>query len=528
MSGAAAPVPLARAGAGRDDMPSAGAPQRRGIGRLIRSPIAWIVAWLVIRLIYNALRDLVPDEAYYWVWSRHPAAGYLDHPPMVAWLIRLSTSVLGTSEWSIRVPPALLTTLTLACVLWMLRRQSVTRPARRLAFVMLLVGPMVGALGTLATPDTPSICFDTLALACVLEALREGGGQGARQGLWWLGFGFFCGLGLLSKYTSVLLPAAVVLSLSLSAAGRRRLTSPWPWLALVIAVGVFSPVIWWNANHDWASFRFQLHHGFSAQGTAVTQAPSMTLAKRVVSLGTYIGGQAAVWTPVLFVIALIAIRRELRWLRQGDSAAPGERAIVGVLVCAALLPLIFFAVSAVSGSVELNWPAFAYVPITLITARWLDSDPLGPRGMLFGWVRLGCIVAACIALVAQVPELIWWAGPDHLQAKELFGWQRYAQIVQGLRGRAALACNDYQQASELSFYLPGRPEIFAMNIRSRASAYDYFPGRPDLATIDDLLFVGKAEDLMDRFPHVVRIEPAPNVFVYGKRVRGVHVVRAWR
>jgi hypothetical protein len=205
---------------------------------------------------------------------------------------------------------------------------------------------------------------------------------------------------------------------------------------------------------------------------------------------------------------------------------PDDVPTQSLLLFSAVVPLLFFAVAAAGGSVELNWPAFAYVPMTLIIARWIDTDPRGPAGWFFGWVRFGCIVALCCTLVALIPELIWWIGPDRLQAKEMFGWQQYATIVQQLRRGDALACNDYQPASELSFYLPGRPEIFSMNIRSRPSAFDYFPGRPDLASIDRLLFVGKVEDLTDQYPHVLRVDR--QIYVYGARVRGVHAVRAWR
>jgi 4-amino-4-deoxy-L-arabinose transferase-like glycosyltransferase len=400
----------------------------------------------------------------------------------------------------------------------MLKRQPLSIPARHTALAMLLLGPLMAALGTLATPDTPSFCFATFGLACALQALRDGTSPG-RRNAWWIAFGLFCGLGLLSKYTCVLLPVSVLLALATSPSGRLHLRQPGLWLGILLAVAVFSPVLWWNAHHDWASFRFQLHHGFTTEGTSIAQAPAVTPTNRLASLGTYVAGQAAVWTPVLFVLGLLAMRWQFKMLRRHTSPHPADLKPTAMpwvppvfpddvptqslLLFSAVVPLLFFAVAAAGGSVELNWPAFAYVPMTLIIARWIDTDPRGPAGWFFGWVRFGCIVALCCTLVALIPELIWWIGPDRLQAKEMFGWQQYATIVQQLRRGDALACNDYQPASELSFYLPGRPEIFSMNIRSRPSAFDYFPGRPDLASIDRLLFVGKVEDLTDRYMSTV-------------------------
>jgi 4-amino-4-deoxy-L-arabinose transferase-like glycosyltransferase len=504
--------------------------------RLASNPITWIAVWLAAHLIYNGLRELVPDEAYYWVWSRHLALGYLDHPPMIAWLIALSTAIFGTSEWSVRLPCALLGATTLLVALWMLRRQPLTTPARRTALAMLLLGPLMAALGTLATPDTPSFCFSTFALACALQAIQHETSHRARAN-WWLAFGLFCGLALLSKYTSILLPISVLLALATSSSGRRHLLNPGIWLGLIFALVVFSPVLWWNAQHHWASFRFQLHHGFTTEGTGIAEAPLLTPAKRLASLATYLAGQAAVWTPVFFILGLLALRGQFRILRHPTPAPPAtntdtdtdtesDHAAQSLLLFSAVIPLLFFAVAAVDGSVELNWPAFAYVPLTLITARFIDTDPRGRAGWYFGWTRFGCILALCCTLVAMFPELIWWIGPDRLQAKEMFGWRQYAATVQQLRDGDALAANDYQPAAELSFYLPGRPEIFSMNIRSRPSAYDFFPGRPDLASINRLLFIGKLDDLADQFPHVQRVDR--QIYVYNARVRGVHAIRAWR
>src|SRR5437762_4699780 len=69
--------------------------------RMTATAVAFLVFW---RMWYASLRQLTPDEALYWCWSRHPAIGYLDHPPMIAWLIWLSTRVLGDNELGVRLP----------------------------------------------------------------------------------------------------------------------------------------------------------------------------------------------------------------------------------------------------------------------------------------------------------------------------------------------------------------------------------------------------------------------------------------
>ena len=69
---------------------------------------ALIVALVVVRLVCAALVPLAFDEAYYWLWSKHIAGGYLDHPPMVAVVIRLGTLIAGDTEFGVRLVPVLL------------------------------------------------------------------------------------------------------------------------------------------------------------------------------------------------------------------------------------------------------------------------------------------------------------------------------------------------------------------------------------------------------------------------------------
>src|ERR1700744_1584751 len=73
-----------------------------------------VIALTLFRLLATSHISLVPDEAYYWLWSRVPSAGYYDHPPMIAWWIWLSTKVAGDSLFAIRLLPVLSIAVTSA------------------------------------------------------------------------------------------------------------------------------------------------------------------------------------------------------------------------------------------------------------------------------------------------------------------------------------------------------------------------------------------------------------------------------
>ncbi len=148
------------------DMPSSPA---AGRGFLLwlppRGVAALFLVWLMSRWVFDAMRELVPDEAYYWVWSRHLAMSYFDHPPVIAYLIRLGTLLLGNTELGVR---CLIGVMTAGTVLILtLAAPRLTGDSRAASFVpiALLLSPMIAVVGSIATPDTPACFFQSAALA---------------------------------------------------------------------------------------------------------------------------------------------------------------------------------------------------------------------------------------------------------------------------------------------------------------------------------------------------------------------------
>src|SRR5665213_2428223 len=529
------------------------------------------LAWLALRLFFDSRPDLVPDEAFYWAWTRHLACGYFDHPPMIAWLMWLSTRVFGNTAFAVRLPAALLAVGALA-VLFMLAK-TLVGDSRAVGFVvaMWLAGPLLAVTGTIHTPDAPATFFSVCALACaVLIANRDdhadtdlaapfaqtqGPRQGKRQGKrgqkpfmsagprkahlsrflpagkWglspflWAMFGVFVGLALLSKYTSILVPGGVGLALLTSQAGRRHLARPWVYLAAIIALAVFSPVIFWNATHHWASFLFQLHHGTGGEITDGVSGFFPILMARLGGLGEFFGGQMLVWTPILFGIAVFVIWVNWRGysrLRNTDR----------MLLWCGTLPLVFFGWAATRSHGEMNWPAFAYFPLSLLIGRYLAAKPAGNRVQ---WVRKGCEVALgfTIALhllaVPQLQQMLLRHGvPLPHQATDLWGWSDFGRQLADRAGGARVVCNRYGDAGEAAFYMPGQPDVWCEGVGSRPTAYDYFDrDRPEYARLPRVFFVGGHVDLfMQKFGYTRKTVLPPVVMPgLGKhRGRGVAMV----
>lgn len=160
---------------------------------------------LALRFVFLGSVDLLPQEAYYWNYSQHLDIGYLDHPPMVAWLIRLATGIFGDTEFGVRFA-AYGCWAAAAAFCFLLTRELYGRAAAWMAVLLLATLPFFFGIGFFMTPDAPLTAAWAGALYFLSQALlRE------RSAAWW-GVGLCLGLGLLSKYTIALLGPAALLS----------------------------------------------------------------------------------------------------------------------------------------------------------------------------------------------------------------------------------------------------------------------------------------------------------------------------
>jgi 4-amino-4-deoxy-L-arabinose transferase-like glycosyltransferase len=250
--------------------------------------LAVIAALTALRLVAAAVLPLSADEAYYWLWSRHLAAGYYDHPPAIAYAIRLGTLVFGDTPLGVRVDPILLSLIASAFV-WrgaaiFLRDEDAA--ARACLFFNLTL--MVSVETLAASPDAPSIA----AASAVFYALAKIDETG--KGGWWLAVGLASGLALLSKYTGFFLGAGILVWLLLSPKARRHLLTLWPYLGGAVALIVFLPNLIWNSQHGWMTFAFQFGRigggGFTLR-----------------FLFEFLGAQLLLASPFIFMLAALQL-----------------------------------------------------------------------------------------------------------------------------------------------------------------------------------------------------------------------------
>lgn len=213
---------------------------------------------LILRLVLLGFGELLPEEAYYWQFSRHLDWSYLDHPPMVAWLIRAGTSVFGQNEFGVRIGGFVCSLGTLLFIFKLTKELFDTRSAQ-VACLLASLLPYFFLNGFLVTPDAPLVLAWSAMLYFLVRALRLGGS------LPWIAVGASFGIGMISKYTIALNAASAFIFLILHPPARKWFTSPLPYVAGGIALLFFTPVLYWNWAHDWASFAFQTSRRLNEQ-----------------------------------------------------------------------------------------------------------------------------------------------------------------------------------------------------------------------------------------------------------------------
>lgn len=401
-----------------------------------------ILAMTVWRLIVAAILPVTQDEAYYFDWARSLAWGYFDHPPGVA-LLGIGTWLAPGSALAARLGTLIASLLTLIVLARFFRHCGLTAP-RDLALALILVFATLPGFagGIITTPDT------VLGLAWAL-ALHESERALAGQRRRWLTAGAAVGLGLLGKYTMVLI--GPVLLWAIIRSDPRALRTPWPYLGGLVALLVFAPNILWNQQNDWLTMRFQFGHGFSTgvgalpvgAANAIAHIGPESAGERLTSLLEYLGGQLAFWG--LIAIPLLVAP----WMRRRGAGSTASAVLAPharpLLWAATLFPLGFFALVATGSEVEPNWPAVYLISAAPLTALLLrDLRPWAIAAAVGNLMLLG--LYAFHAATAALPL----ADSQNRILRETHGFQELAGIVGDL-GEPVYA-DRYQTTAMLRFY----------------------------------------------------------------------------
>jgi len=327
----------------------------------------WVIFLsLVFRIAFAASIGLGIDEVYMVTAGRELQLSYFDHPPIAWWMTWIASNLSGSLAPVVLRLPFILLFVVSTWLLYSLTSVLFGERAGFWAAVILSISPIFGVVfGSWVLPDGPLMAATLAAVLCLAKLFFIPGTPAA---LYWAGAGFFGGLALLSKYHAVFLFAGTFLFLLTSGRERRWLKRPWPYIGLAIAIALFTPVLVWNAQHEWVSFDF--HRGRSAFETF-----------RPIKSLEVIGLQALFLAPWIWIPIVIATYHALR-----RGPADGRS---WFLICLGIVPPVFFTLVA-------SWS------LSQILAHWMMP------GYLMLIPLLGAAIARYEVQSANRTRLLTW------------------------------------------------------------------------------------------------------------------------
>jgi 4-amino-4-deoxy-L-arabinose transferase-like glycosyltransferase len=485
--------------------------------------LGFIIACFLLRLVVVAVMPVTAPEAYYWEWSQDLAWGYFDHPPMIAYVIRLFTLIGGDSAFFVRLGAVTLSLLT-TIVLYLLAKAMFGRGTALAVCGLFQILPFFVAVSVLSVPDAPLAFFWILTVYFVHRATIRG------QAHFWYAAGLSLGLDLLSKYHAFLMLPCILVYLLCSPDLRKWLLRREPYLALLIAFLVFLPNLYWNLDHRASTFRFLLleRHG------AIAFTPKTVL--------IFCGGFLLFLSPLFAVLTLRLLPRMVRTATSGRDNR-------FLLLLSTSLPLIgFFGMLSPIIHIGAHWTAVGYTTLCLAAIAVLSQGSAPPRLWQafplasFAMALLMVLAAQTIPMIAaHAPPVVRIGGRTYdlklnrLQ-EELYGWEEFRARLAGMvermpnPARTFILGHNYRFVSHIR-YLLGANSVARTTGQGWQNEYSIWD---DIARLEgwDALFVEKEardrdpELLLELFEHVEPVEELA-ISINHVKVRSFFVIRCY-
>jgi len=462
-----------------------------------------ILLSVLIRGFFAWTLELGNDEVYYWTYALYPALSHFDHPPMVGFVIQaFSFDLLYDSEFFLRLGAVILGGAN--TLLIYLIGKTVKDKLTGLFAAMLYNASVYCFViaGIFILPDTPQLFFWLLSLYMIILALPDKETTKASRNLIFF-VSIPLGLAMLSKYTSVFLWLGVGLYIIFF--NRKWLKTSELYLAVLLSLIIFSPVILWNIENNFISFNFQRERvGIFSSGIR----PDFFAAE--------LFGQVFYNNPFNFAIiimALIALKKKNFNIRKEYSR----------ILLLTSLPLIFvFLFFALFNRTLPHWTGPAYLSLIVLAAAWLSENAMKPeKAILFPFylrISMGFLLVGITIGLFQIKWGILGTSksdnPTQLGKNDLtldmFGWRQFAYKFHELTDRdyfskqmavtAPILSHRWFPAAHLDYYVarPRDINLIAIGDVERIHKYAWINrDRPELVLASDAYFITSSRDFQD-------------------------------
>lgn len=332
--------------------------------------IGGLLIFRVLMLFFSA-SGLHGDEAQYWAWSLTPDFGYYSKPPLIAWIIWITTSIFGHEEWAVRLASPFLHMAT-AILTYLTASRLFSPKAGLVASALYILMPGVALSASLISTDAALLLFVALFLHAWVR-LRE-----QTSWRWVIVLGAALGLGLMAKYAMIYVLPAFTLALLFDAKTRQSVLGLKGLAAAGVTALIITPNLLWNQRNSFATLQHTTDNANMGDGVQLNP----------LELVEFVVGQLGVFGPITFILLLVAL-----WQVRRDRSA--FRIWLAVLV---LTPLLVICVQALLSRANANWAAAAYAAAPVLLGAWAVQSRAAMR-----WVGAGL---ALNLLLCVVPPLV--------------------------------------------------------------------------------------------------------------------------
>lgn len=465
-----------------------------------------LVAFMSLLHLFLAFQaELGGDEAHYALYGLMPDWSYFDHPPMVGWL-QIIPMWLAPYDWSARIVPIALYAL-LNFLLYQITMQLFASPKSHQAWsnsqppvtsasetsapqigahwmglgslVILNTSLILSLMGMAMLPDNPLMVVVLALVLVVIKLLQTNALK------YWVALGFLVGLAALSKYTAVTLVFSLLLVMVVekrwSWLGQKGL-----WIAIMIATLMITPILYWNAIHDWASFIYQIDHGTKSDSWSIQRL----LQTQAIQFASY--------TPLLFLLGWWVM------LKPSSYRNTGSRLL---LLFSLPVTLLFAWGSGYEKSLP-HWVSLAWLLLIPIIVNWLwlrQTKKWFKPVIYLHLILMGSLVLVAHSLLYKP----WIALEDYKNPIQGdYGWPTAAKTALELQKQYSTSDNplplfvsNWSVASHLTWYVRPQP-VFITS--AKQTQFEFWYGLPTKG-MNGLLVV----------PHYEKIPPItqqPNHF----------------
>ncbi|MBW4579055.1 MAG: glycosyltransferase family 39 protein [Tildeniella nuda ZEHNDER 1965/U140] len=490
-----------------------------------RSLLPFLIAFILLRLVFWFATFPNPDEAYYWLWGQHPALSYYDHPPLEAWVQGFFTAILGRSTFTLRLPNVLSNAIFFYTYYQIIRYLYGNKIQRSLWLIVLLIlaSPLYFLFLTLAWHDHLLITFSLISAYQLIRFLDSYIADGKGESWRLYAAAGAIALAILSKYNAVF----VILGFAATLVADKRLRPLWRdrrlYLAAEIALTAFIPIVLWNLSNDFQSFRYYVDRSVGTGNFSLKFSPffnfvlfSILLVSPMLCFGFFQGvkrirrslGTRTIYPTVAFWVFIISTvtLTGISLL----SAALYYWNITAYLLLFPLLPAVFekeqlansFGEASYSGQQsELKTQNSKLlsntIQSTIQNSKLKTQNPLhflSHKPLFFAAQFYGLLFATLLVVHYSIfPLSALFDRETDPDSRMLFGWNEVADVVK-MQTEAVgidrfLATTDYRSASALAYQLNDKN---VMAISDRIDQFDFwytddaaFKGRNALILSDD-------------------------------------------